>query len=479
MTVAEITILVALGGNLLLLAVCLMRLGRLDLRGFAARLEAAEKAQDRTMREIRELLSEGREESSRQGRDLRQELGASLRGMADSNQQVLLSLANTQKVEFDGLAGMLGRFSEQGHENARVLREEITTSVKGLSDSNERRLEALRLVVDTKLQGIREDNTKQLEQMRQTVDEKLHGVLEQRLGESFRLVSDRLEQVQKGLGEMQNLATGVGDLKRVLTNVKVRGTWGEVQLASLLEQVLTPEQYAANVATKENSGERVEFAIKFPGRAENGGEVVWIPIDAKFPQEDYQLLTEAQERGDLISLEAASKRLELRIKAGAKAISEKYLNPPVTTDFAIMFLPTEGLYAEVIRRPGLADTLQREHRVIVAGPTNLWALLNALQMGFRTLAIQKRSSEVWQVLGAVKTEFSKFGGMIKKVQKKLHEASNVVEEAATRSRMVERKLRNVQELPSGDAARLLLGSGSAPIELPIEDKGQEVLLLEA
>jgi DNA recombination protein RmuC len=305
MTVAEITILVALGGNLLLLAVCLMRLGRLDLRGFAARLEAAEKAQDRTMREIRELLSEGREESSRQGRDLRQELGASLRGMADSNQQVLLSLANTQKVEFDGLAGMLGRFSEQGHENARVLREEITTSVKGLSDSNERRLEALRLVVDTKLQGIREDNTKQLEQMRQTVDEKLHGVLEQRLGESFRLVSDRLEQVQKGLGEMQNLATGVGDLKRVLTNVKVRGTWGEVQLASLLEQVLTPEQYAANVATKENSAERVEFAIKFPGRAENGGEVVWIPIDAKFPQEDYQLLTEAQERGDLISLEAA------------------------------------------------------------------------------------------------------------------------------------------------------------------------------
>jgi len=290
--------------------------------------------------------------------------------------------------------------------------------------------------------------------MRSTVDEKLQVTLNTRLTESFQRVHALLTEVHSGLGQMQSLASGVGDLKRVLTNVKTRGTWGEVQLSNLLEQVLTPEQYAANVATKPGSAERVEFAIKLPGRDPNEGQV-WLPIDAKFPKEDYERLVEAAERANPEAVELAAKALEEQVRHEASEIQKKYIDPPHTTDFGILFLPTEGLYAEILRRPGLAERLQRENRVMVAGPTTLAALLNSLQMGFRTLAIEQRSSEVWQVLGAVKTEFAKFGEVMDKVQKKLQEATNVIDSAKSRSNVIRRKLKDVEGLPSAQALELL------------------------
>jgi DNA recombination protein RmuC len=300
---------------------------------------------------------------------------------------------------------------------------------------------------------LQDDNSKSLEQMRQTVDEKLQGTLEKRLGESFKLVSERLELVHKGLGEMQTLASGVGDLKRVLTNVKTRGTWGEIQLAALLEQILTPEQYDKNVATK-LANERVEFTINLPGRSDDSSDCVWLPIDSKFPIEDYQRLVEAQEASDVEGAAAAGKQLEARVKSCARMICDKYLNPPKTTDFAIMFLPTEGLYAETVRRTGLVEILQRECRVVIAGPTTLAALLNSLQMGFRTLAIQQRSSEVWNLLAAVKEEFTKYGDVLSKVQKKLNEASKTIELAETRTRVIQKKLKRVEGLPTTEVESL-------------------------
>jgi DNA recombination protein RmuC len=323
-----------------------------------------------------------------------------------------------------------------------------------LSQSNESRLEKMRQTVEVSISKLQEDNSKKLDQMRATVDEKLHATLEQRLGESFKLVSDRLEMVHKGLGEMQSLATGVGDLKKVLSNVKTRGTWGEIQLGNILEQVLSPEQYDKNVAIKKNSSERVEFAVKLPGRNDDDG-CVWLPIDAKFPQEDYQRLLEAFEQANPIAAEEAGKALEIRIKSCAKDIRDKYIDPPNSTDFAILFLPIESLYAEVLRRPGLCEALQLQYRVVVAGPSTLIALLNSLQMGFRTLAIEKRSSEVWVLLGAVKTEFSKFTDILDKTQKKLQEAGNTIESAARKSRNIQRKLKNVQELTINEAAVLI------------------------
>lgn len=346
---------------------------------------------------------------------------------------------------------------EEGSAHSRNLREEVGSALKGLGDSNERRFESLRETVERKLAQIQEDNTKRLEAMRLTVSEKLEGTLERRLGESFKMVGAQLEQVQKGLGEMQSLASGVGDLKRVLTNVKTRGTWAEMRLGTLLEQMLSPEQYEANVVTKEGSGERVEFAIRLPGRDELEGEVVWLPIDSKFPMAAYERLVEASEKGDASAVDAAGREMETRIKDEAKKISEKYLNPPKTTDFGIMFLGCEGLYAEVIRRPGLAGLLQQEYRVNVTGPSTLAALLNSLQMGFRTLAIQKRSSEVWAVLGAVKAEFGKFGEILGKVKKKLDEASTTIDQAGVRTRAIGRKLRKVEALPSDKARALLEG----------------------
>jgi len=302
---------------------------------------------------------------------------------------------------------------------------------------------------------MQDDNAAKLDQMRQTVDEKLQSTLESRLGESFRQVSERLEQVYKGLGEMQVLATGVGDLRRVLANVKTRGTWGEVQLAALLEQVLAPDQYACNVATSDVGGERVEFAIRLPGRDHD--RPMWLPIDSKFPLEDYQALLEASDRSDATAIEEAGRRLEARVKGSARDISSKYLNPPNTTDFAIMFLPNEGLYAEVLRRPGLADCLQRNHRIVIAGPTTLWGILTSFQMGFRTLAIERRSSEVWALLGAVKTEFARFATVLDGIQKNLHRAASKIDEARKGTRTIQRKLSDVQELPSTEASALLDG----------------------
>jgi DNA recombination protein RmuC len=347
---------------------------------------------------------------------------------------------------------------------AQQLREETGTAFKGLGDSilttlteishlQKGELRELRATVDGRLATIQVENEKKLEQMRQTVDEKLQGTLEARLGESFKQVSDRLEQVYKGLGEMQTLAAGVGDLKRVLTNVKTRGTWGEVQLGSLLEQILAPDQYGQNVATT-GTGERVEYAIKLPGRDSNGSPV-WLPIDAKFPVEDYQRLVEASEKGDAEAAEKASRQLEATLKCCAKNLSDKYLAPPATTDFGILFLSTEGLYAETMRRTGLAEFIQREYRIVVAGPSTLAALLNSFQMGFRTLAIQKRSSEVWELLGGIKGEFSKYADVLGKVKRKLSEAQNTIDKAETRTRAIQRKLRDVEgsenlQLAEGD-----------------------------
>src|SRR5581483_7088590 len=320
---------------------------------------------------------------------------------------------------------------------------------------NEQRLEALRTAVDGRLRDLQQENAVKLEQMRQTVGEKLEGTLEQRLGQSFRMVSERLEQVHKGLGEMQTLAAGVGDLKKVLSNVKTRGNWGEVQLGSLLEQVLAPDQFDRNVAVT-GTNERVEFAIRMPGR-EDGGEPVWLPVDAKFPQDDYQRLVEAAERAEPAAVEEAARQLEQRLMIAARTMRDKYLAPPRTTDFGILFLPTEGLYAEVLRRPGLADYLQREYWVMVAGPTTLCALLNSLQMGFRTVAIERRSSEVWKVLGEVKTQFAKYSDTLVKLDKKLQEASAAVEEAAVRTRAIQRRLRDVEALPAPGTQEVLPG----------------------
>jgi len=355
-------------------------------------------------------------------------------------------------LHLDALQRSVAQLDRSLREEFRGNRGEFETLRVGL----EGRVERLREQVELRLLEIQKDNAQKLDQMRQTVDEKLQSTLETRLGESFRQVSERLEQVYRGLGEMQVLATGVGDLKRVLANVKARGTWGEVQLETLLEQALARDQYEVNVATNRDSNQRVEFAIRMPGTSGDPDQPLWLPIDAKFPLEDYQALLDAMDRADVAAVESAARHLEARVKACAKDISAKYVNPPHSTDFAIMFLPIEGLYAEVLRRPGLADTVQREHRVLLAGPTTLWAILSSLQMGFKTLAIERRSSEVWALLGAVKAEFSKFGRVLDGIQKNLQLATTKVDDARKGTRRIERKLTQVQELPCADA-RLLEG----------------------
>jgi DNA recombination protein RmuC len=387
-----------------------------------------------------------RDAADRLGRELRAEVLEQARGnrgeMADSigrfARQVTAqaaSVAKIQNAQIDGFAQQLAR----------------------LAESNERRLAEIRATLEDKLRELQTDNATKLEQMRATVDEKLHATLEQRLGESFRMVSDRLEQVHRGLGEMQALASDVGDLKRVLANVKTRGIWGEVQLSALLEQMLAPGQYAANVATVPGSTERVEYAIRLPGR----DTAVWLPVDAKFPREDWERLQQAHDRADVAAADEAGRALETRIRTEARRIRDKYLAPPATTDFALMFLPIEGLYAEVVRRAGLVDELQREHRIVVAGPTTLCALLNSLQMGFRSLAVEQRTSEVWAVLGAVKTEFGKFGDALAKARQQLLTVGNSLDTAEVRSRAIVRRLRDVQELPASQAGALLPEDGEA------------------
>ena len=344
-------------------------------------------------------------------------------------------LERAQEREERMLREELSRGREENANAAKTQREELGKSLEGV-----------RGIVDVRLKQLQEDNARQIDKMRATVDEKLQGTLEKRLGESFKLVSDRLEQVHQGLGAMRQLASDVGGLQKVLTNVKTRGGWGEVQLGALLEQVLTSDQFARNVKTRGDSGDHVDFAIKLPG--DENGAPVWLPIDAKFPTEDYQRLIGAQEKGDVPAIDEAMKSLETQLKKSAKDICQKYINPPKTTDFAIMFLPTEGLYAEAIRRVGLVEQVQRDCRVVMAGPTTLVALLNSLQMGFRTLAIQERSSEVWNLLSGVKTEFGKFGEALSAVKEKLDQAARHVDSVAVRSRAITKKLRDVEELPT-------------------------------
>lgn len=419
----------------------------------ALRLQAIENAHAEAERRLRDEIGQSRREATENAQRGREELGATLSRVADSMQERLAQMGTTQAERLEAFGARLDRHTTSSEQKLSVL-----------TRSNEEKLEKMRATVDDRLGQIRRDNGDQLERMRVTVDEKLQGTLEKRLGESFKQVSERLERVHQGLGEMQTLAGGVGDLKRVLTNVKLRGGWGEVQLESLLEQILSPDQYVRNVRPREESSEVVEFALKLPGKEGEPDDAVWLPIDAKFPLEDYQRLVDASETGDRVAVEAAAKDLERRILSCAKDISEKYIHPPLTTDFAVMFMPTEGLYAEVVRRPGLVDRIQRERRVVVAGPSTFAALLNSLQMGFRTLAIQERSSEVWQLLGAVKTEFGKFGDTLDGVNKKLEQASKTMEGAARRSRAIERKLRDVEEVSSTGSMGLLEGALDADAE---------------
>ena len=395
---------------------------------------------------------------------VRMETGQRLTEMQTALVAQVTGLANVQTTQLTGFGQQVAHAAEVAEASARAQREEgaaqvarlaqqLQQQVAELARSVQLALAEVRGTLETRLQTLQQGNEAKLEQMRATVEEKLQSTLEARLGESFRQVSERLEQVHRGLGEMQTLATGVGDLKRVLTNVKSRGTVGEVQLGALLEQVLTPAQYATHVATRPGSGERVEFAIRLPGR--DDGTPVWLPIDAKFPVEDYERLLAAHDAADAAAIEAASRALENRIRDEAKKIRDKYVEPPHTTDFGILFLPTEGLFAEVLRRPGLSEALNRELRVVIAGPTTLFAVLNSLQMGFRTLALEKRSAEVWQVLGAVKTEFAKFGDVLARLKNQLATASNTIEQAETRTRAMDRRLRAVEALPADQAARLL------------------------
>jgi DNA recombination protein RmuC len=406
-----------------------------------------------TQREIERLERELRDELGRQGQAARADLA--------NFQQMLLTqggdVARTQNEQIDSFRTQLATMQQATEQTLRRFSDTLAEQLARLSEANERRLVEVRQAVDLRLQALQEGNEKKLEQMRTTVDEKLQATLEQRLGESFKQVADRLEQVHKGLGEMQGLARDVGSLNRVLTNVKTRGIVGEVQLAGLLEQVFTVEQYATNVETVPGSGARVEFAIRLPGRRDDG-QPMWLPIDAKFPREDYERLLDAQERADAAALDAAARAIEARLRLEAKSIRDKYLAAPHTTDFAILFVPTEGLYAEALRRPGLVDALQREHRVTLAGPTTLLATLTSLQMGFRTLALEKRSTEVWEVLGAVKTEFDKFGRVLAKMKGQTQTVLNSISDAETRTRQMTRALKQVEALPEPRSQALLPGA---------------------
>ena len=392
-------------------------------------------------------------------RELRLELQGSAQATRQELTAALAQYHGATVQQLDSMRQQIHAASSSGREeqSATLKRfaDTMNQTLSALTESNAQRMMEVRTTLEEKIRDLQTDNAARLEEMRKTVDEKLHATLETRLTESFRHVSERLEKVHQGLGEMQQLAIGVGDLKRVLTNVKTRGTWGEVQLEMLLEQVLTVDQYAKNVETVAGSGARVEFAIKLPGQTD-GGPPVWLPIDAKFPKEQYERLVEAAERADTDGVAQNGRELERAVRLEAKTICEKYVSPPQTTDFAILFLPTEGLYAEVMRRPGLADDLQRSLRVSIAGPSTLSAILNSLQMGFRTLALEKRSSEVWQVLGAVKTEFGKFGEVLTATKVALERAAKNIEKAEVRSRQMVRQLKSVEALPS-EAAQLMLG----------------------
>jgi DNA recombination protein RmuC len=476
--------------NLLLLLWLLLRRRPVDADELAHRQQVLGQTQQLGQR-IEKVESELRREMGDNARGSRQEIQQTLVSFQETLSRQEAEATRTQNAQLDGfsqqllqLRGTLGDtltqqlqaislgMSQQAAEatrtqNAQIdafaqqlvqlrttLSETLVRQLQDMSESNARRLAEVRTTLDGQLAQLQQSNAAKLDEMRATVDEKLQSTLQARLGESFKQVADRLEQVHKGLGEMQTLAQGVGDLKHLLTNVKTRGMFGEAQLGALLEQVFAPDQYATQVATRPGSRNVVDFAIRLPGRGDDGAPC-WLPIDAKFPNEDYERLLDAQQRADVDGAEAAARGLEQRIRLEAKSMAEKYLEPPHTTDFAILFLPTEGLYAEVLRRPGLMEVLQREHRVTLAGPTTLMAMLNSLQMGFRTLALEKRSSEVWQVLGAVKTEFGKFGDVLARVKNQTQTVLNTLDAAETRSRAMGRALKTVEALPQDQASQLL------------------------
>lgn len=486
MTLFEMILAALIVAGLVLQVLILLRSGQRqdDATDIEALLQEMQQTLQRHQQDTGERIErELRNQVQASAQSTRQELGGNFAQLQQTLATQMSSVATLQNNQIDGFAQQLVKLNETNAQQldsmrqsitlqAQVNREEQAISLKRFSDtlhqqlaalteSNAQRMAEVRATLEAKIKDLQNDNAQKLEEMRKTVDEKLHATLEQRLGESFKLVSDRLDKVHQGLGEMQQLATGVGDLKRVLTNVKTRGTWGEVQLEILLEQMLTPDQYAKNVETVPASGERVEFAIRLPG-AKDDGKQVWMPIDAKFPKEQYERLVDAAERADADGVASAGKELERAVRSEAKTIAEKYLSPPLTTDFAILFLPTEGLYAEVMRRPGLSDELQRTHRVTIAGPSTLSALLNSLQMGFRTLALEKRSSEVWQVLGAVKTEFGKFGEVLASTKSALERVAKNIDQAETRTRQMTRKLKSVEALPAENAQKLL---GTAELDL--------------
>jgi len=452
-----VVISLAIAAIVVAVALVLVLRGRRADPQLLERLDELARGNERLERELRAAV-----EASASA--LRVETGARLSELQSGLVQQVTGLGGVQGQQLMGFGQQVARMSELAEATARSNREESAQQLQDFATRMQQQLADLtrgiqlnlsevRTTLQAQLASLQQGNETKLDQMRATVEEKLQSTLEARLGESFKLVSDRLEQVHRGLGEMQTLAAGVGDLKRVLSNVKSRGTFGEVQLAVLLEQVMAADQYAANVATRPGSNERVEFAIRMPGRED--GLPVWLPIDAKFPSEDYERILAAQESADRDAFDAAARALENRIRLEAKTMREKYVEPPHTTDFAIMFLPTEGLFAEVLRRPGLTEALNRELRVVVAGPTTLFAMLNSLQMGFRTLALEKRSAEVWQVLGAVKTEFAKFGDVLVRLKAQLQTASNTIDQAETRTRQMTRALRSVEALPAEQATQLL------------------------
>jgi DNA recombination protein RmuC len=457
-----------------------------------------------TGKKVRDELRTGREEARSAAKELREEVSTGLKTTSETLSKSLENTGKLQQAQFEGMTkkvltdsnqGALDRirttFDSRGKElqesNEKKLSEvrkeisdglsstndslvktldgiskgqqaqleDMTKQLKELTDSSQGALDRIRNTFDSRVRELQESNEKKLDEMRKTVDEKLHDTLEKRLGESFKLVGDRLEAVHKDLGEMQNLATGVGDLKRVLTNVKARGAWAEVQLGAILEQILTPEQYAKNVQVKPDSAERIEYAVRLPGPKEDPLACLWLPIDSKFPQECYLRLQEAAERADSEAVQGAAEELARTVRTAARDIREKYVNPPNTTDFAIMFLATEGLYAEVLRQPTLVEDLQQRHRVVVAGPTTLAAILNSLRMGFQTLMIEKRAAEVWRVLAAIKTEFGKFGDVLDKVKRQISTASRTIEETGVRTRVMERRLRSVEQLPEEEASAIL------------------------
>jgi DNA recombination protein RmuC len=433
----EIWIVMALGfASVLLLVALLVRKPPVQDTGRAEILAANERLE----RELRREISES-------SRGMRGELTQTLATFQETLTRQGQEATRTQNAQID-------QFAQQLTLMQKTLSDTLSTQLQALSEANARRMSEVRLTLETQLASMQQTNAAKLEEMRKTVDEKLQTTLETRLGESFKQVAERLEQVHKGLGHMQSLAQGVGDLQRVLTNVKTRGIFGEVQLEALLEQVLTTEQYGKQVETKPRSNQRVDFAIKFPGRSADGTPV-WLPIDAKFPRDDYERLLDAHDRADQTGVESAGRALEVRIREEAKSICEYYLCPPYTTDFAILFLPIESLYAEVLRRPGLMDKIQRDYRVTLAGPTTLLAMLNSLHMGFRTLALEQQASEVWKVLGAVKTEFERYGEWVARIKEQVQKASDTLEKADTRTKQMRRALKVVEALPDGQAQALL------------------------